>query len=238
MTAKLLEKDIKIILINYLLSRSHITLDDVVISEFTIDMHARRVDLLVIKDNLSIAFEIKSEFDSLIRFEGQIKKYQQYFDKVVVIAAPKHIEKIKSKTSSEVGLWEISPSGIISTHRKGRINRIKNKSLLLKFVPIRALRSISKQNSKEEENNLTVKEKIITQKSINYIRKLSLGSIRDKYIKYSSELIKKAKYNIISTQDLELLSPYYQKKMISKEKKEKKARSLRILKEIYSPIKK
>jgi len=146
MQVKLYEKDIKIILIKYLLSNSLISENDVLINEFTIDSHSRRVDLLVVKSDLTVAYEIKSEADSLNRVEGQLSKYNSFFDKVVVVAAKKHIEILKLSTDDSIELWQVDETNI-SIIRKGKINKVKDKINLLKFIPANTLHKIAKRTT-------------------------------------------------------------------------------------------
>lgn len=235
MKLKLLEKEIKVILINYLIKQSLISDDDVVINEFTIDLHARRIDFLVIKKNLTIAFEIKSEFDSLTRFEGQVHKYKEHFDKVIVIAASKHIQKLKSITEADIGLWEITSAGEIRIHRKGRIKRVTNKKNLLKLIPLNTLyKSYTKENKTKVEKNREFIEELISKNPIKYIRKLVHETILEKYIKYSNQFLNNHKIRKLEIHDLDILSPYQEKREIKKIKKSNKENSLRKLKEIYS----
>jgi len=75
MTERLLEPQIKALIINYLRSKNKLNQDTTVINEFTVDGYSRRVDLLVADKKHFIAFEVKSEADSLTRLEGQTQKY-------------------------------------------------------------------------------------------------------------------------------------------------------------------
>ena len=56
----------------------------------------RKADLVVILDNKSIAFEIKSELDNLTKLNEQIRDYQEVFNEVYVVIADKF------KTSQEI----------------------------------------------------------------------------------------------------------------------------------------
>lgn len=65
------------------------------------------VDLLAIIDSKTIAIEIKSASDKLIRLPEQMEEYSRIFDKIVIIAAPTHISNISKVCKKGVGLYSI-----------------------------------------------------------------------------------------------------------------------------------
>ena len=109
---KILEIDIKAIILEYLIAKSRLNENHSIISEFAVDRNSRRADLVIADDRRLTGFEIKSEADSLCRLTGQTEKYLDYFDKVIVVAAPKHISNIVKTTPKNVAIWEVSNKGI------------------------------------------------------------------------------------------------------------------------------
>ena len=69
---------------------------DLLITEIPYLYGNRKADLVVILDNKSIAFEIKSELDNLTKLNEQIRDYQEVFNEVYVVIADKF------KTSQEI----------------------------------------------------------------------------------------------------------------------------------------
>ena len=146
-----LEPQMKAQLLEYLKKKSYIADNDGVISEFTVDKYARRADLVIIKDNESIAFEIKSEADSLIRLNDQTEKYLQFFDKVILVTTEKHYKKSLEILTINVGIWLICKEKI-KIIRKGQKNVIKDKSKILGMMTIRELRVSARKNNYTGDN--------------------------------------------------------------------------------------
>ncbi|WP_288739461.1 sce7726 family protein, partial [uncultured Rheinheimera sp.] len=102
LATKAFEPEIKAYALEYLRMKGHITKNDVVINEFTIDSYSRRADLVIIRDDYLLAIEIKSEFDSLARLSGQTEKYLEFFDKVLLVTSDSHLEKSIEKVNSNI----------------------------------------------------------------------------------------------------------------------------------------
>lgn len=138
--SKVLENDIKSILINHLRKKGWFNDVHALINEFTVDNSSRRVDLCVIKKDLSVAFEIKSEADSLARLDGQVTKYLEYFDKVIVVASKKHIPGILVKTPINVAVWEVTDR--VKIIRRGCIKRRFNITRFIDLMTVIDLRRL------------------------------------------------------------------------------------------------
>ena len=124
------EKLIKCRLIDYLLQHYPVKLLGV---EVPFLSGKRWVDVLLITDtNRVIAFEIKSELDTLKRINAQLKDYTKTFDQVYVIFAEKFSKIKAAKTlARNVGYGVINPQGTqIKIKRKPRTrNRLSKKNL-------------------------------------------------------------------------------------------------------------
>ncbi|MDT3282983.1 sce7726 family protein [Shewanella scandinavica] len=139
-----LEPELKSNIINHLIDEWGIGTHDLIINEFTVGDLSRRVDLALIKSNRLFAFEVKSDADSLVRLQGQVDKYLTYFDKVIVVTAPKHTRKALEITPLHVAIWEIS-NGKISIKRKGRIKAVNSKKELIEMMTAVELRKLARQ---------------------------------------------------------------------------------------------
>jgi hypothetical protein len=84
-----------------------------------------RIDIAVMND-LFCGFEIKSDKDSLVRLEGQIKAYGQVFDRMVIITGEKFADKIMGVVPEWWGIEVVmrSESGDLSVEvmRTGQLN--------------------------------------------------------------------------------------------------------------------
>lgn len=140
------EKNIKALVLNHIFSKHWLDKDPLVINELSLDGSERRVDLAIISKDKLIAFEIKSEVDSLERLEGQVEKYLKYFDKVIIVAASKHVDAVREMTQPNIEVWGFS-NGKIKIIRRGSFRKICNKlnylDLLIKEDLLRLSKLIS-----------------------------------------------------------------------------------------------
>jgi hypothetical protein len=123
------EIKIKLILLDQLISSGFLKEKDTIINELTLSKNKRRVDLAVIKNQITYAFEIKSSEDSLRRLDGQVEDLSNHFDKVIVVTTLKHIDKVINSYPKEIGVWLIDKDSLTKKCR-GRINKQIYKSVL------------------------------------------------------------------------------------------------------------
>jgi len=206
------EREIKKTVLNYLLDKNKLKNNVTVISELTIDSFSRRVDLVVLNDHKMIAYEIKSDADSLNRLPGQLDKYQQYFDKVVVVSTLKHINNILTTVPENIEVWEVTDSKV-TVRKRGKVNKFLAKEDyldLLKVNDMRRLASIMKVNisgSKSEVRRI-IMDNISKIKREN-LKVFVLSTISKRFHLTSSAFLE----NITTTRkvtlnDLNILSPY------------------------------
>lgn len=100
-------------MLEHLLKKGMIDSKSIIINELTIDSFSRRADLVVIKNEKMIAYEIKSDADSLNRLPGQLDKYLEYFDKVIVVTTSKHTLNILKSINEKIEVWEIIDDKVI-----------------------------------------------------------------------------------------------------------------------------
>lgn len=203
--ARSLEPEIKSSLINFLVKKG--TLESgLVINEFTIGDFSRRVDLAVIQNDRMLAFEIKSDADSLTRLEGQVEKYLQYFDKVTVVTAPKHTPKALELTPDNVAVWEIIGEKI-TIKRKGKISPVKNKNCLIEMMTVTELHKLSKKLliTTEGKRRKSLEAALINA-PVNKLRREAIDSIILRYRKRNEQFFKEVNMRESTPKDLALLS--------------------------------
>lgn len=122
----LYEAEMKVMLLNHLFAKGVVSNGDTILNEFTFNKFERRIDLAVLTQNQLLGIEIKSEVDSLSRLEGQLLEYQNYFDKVIVFVADKHVKnslKIINGNEELIAYCD----GKFSCKKRGKITKTKNK---------------------------------------------------------------------------------------------------------------
>lgn len=136
-SVKLDAKCLKEIITSFLLSRDH---EGVIGYEVMYGSSRRVADMVFISNGHSYAIEIKSEFDTTARLEGQLEEYQTLFDYIIIFSAPKHISRINEVIPDYVGLYSINKFGIQKLHRE-IINRHVQKSEMLISIPSAAVKT-------------------------------------------------------------------------------------------------
>lgn len=71
----------------------------------------------VILNGASTCYEIKSEYDSLVRLPEQLESYLNLFDNVYVVATDKHISKIEALAPESVGILNLSKRNTLTEHK-------------------------------------------------------------------------------------------------------------------------
>jgi len=215
---KILEPELKLMVINYLLENGTFTENDTVINEFTIDKYSRRVDLALVKTNRLFAYEIKSNSDSLTRLNGQVTKYLEYFDKVTVITAPKHTLKALNSTPANVAIWEVDID-TIKVIRRGRSILITDKYKFLQLMTATELAKLARQHKLSVSlQRRKVFEQNLIYLPISTIRKYTLNFLRERYKKNNVRFFESLKNSRLSnTKDLKLLRSEHTNEIKSKQ---------------------
>ncbi len=201
MTNKINANNIKTILIDYLLKNYNI---EFIASEVPYLFGYRRADLVAMINNNMVAFEVKSELDSLVKLEVQIKDYVDVFNKVYVVLAKK-FEKyaVISKLSKKVGIIYIYKNGEIIIHRKAKEQKILNPQKLVYFFrkdEMNKINNIDTRLSLRKTRDIFLKINS-TKKIIEY----SKNSLRSKYLKpFNTFVAEKGEYTI--AEDLSLIT--------------------------------
>ncbi len=137
---------------------------------------SRRVaDMVFISKGHSYAIEIKSEFDSTVRLEGQLEEYQTLFDYIIIFSAPNHINCINTAIPDYVGLYCINKSGIKKLRRE-KLNRHVQKSEMLISIPSAAIKT-----------DFSVKGKLSSDEIRSIVLKKSMKEIHSYFIAYFKE---------------------------------------------------
>ncbi len=82
----------------------------------------------VILNGTSTCYEIKTEYDSLVRLDEQLSDYSKVFDRVYVVCGEKNLSQVATATSSHVGILVLTKNNYLSVrreaiHRKKPIDR-------------------------------------------------------------------------------------------------------------------
>ncbi|EHD19592.1 MULTISPECIES: sce7726 family protein [Brenneria] len=207
------EKEIKKTVLNYLLNKSELNKDVTVINELTIDSFSRRLDLAVLTNKRIVAYEIKSDADSLYRLSGQLEKYRQYFDKIIVVTTPKHLDNILNLVSDNIEVWEVVEQKI-TIKKRGKASKVESKANYLDLLRVQDMRKLAsafniplgKGGKKEIKNIIT-----------DNLNKISYEKLKSFVIDIMSQRFKLTSTNFleninvgnkVTVNDLDFLSPY------------------------------
>jgi hypothetical protein len=164
----------------------------------------RRADLVAIINNKTVAYEIKSELDSLSKLSAQIDDYVNVFNEVYVVLAEKYKRSsIISKLPQKVGIYYIDQNNKISLQRKAKEQRILNPEKLIYFFKKEEMVRLGNMDSNFSLRK--TREKFLKQNSIKNIVEYSKDILRNKYQeKYKTFLSERGEYTI--KDDLYLLT--------------------------------
>lgn len=210
MAELLREQDIKIALIDWLYKKGMLS-DATIINEMVVANWSRRADLAIANGHLQ-AFEIKSDFDSLKRLDGQLKIFNSRFEKVTIVCAPKFTCEVSKRVSSDVGVVEYQSNnrGVrFKIIQKGRVCSRLNKFVYLGFLLKSEIKDLLNQYEIAYSNELNrgCLEVLASKLALNKIREFAITSIKNRYHATSNEFLSRLHDNqSISKSDLALLS--------------------------------
>lgn len=144
-------------------------------SEIMYGSSRRVADMVFISNGHSYAIEIKSEFDSIVRLDGQLKDYQTLFDYVIIFSAPNHIDRINTNIPDYVGLYSINKYGIQKL-RGEKKNRHVQKSEMLISIPSATIKT-----------DFSVKGKLSSDEIRSVVLRKSMKDVHSYFIKYLKE---------------------------------------------------
>lgn len=211
------EVEIKAMILERLLREGKITEESLVFNEMSLSGKARRLDLAYITKGEMVAIEVKSEKDTLSRLPGQLSEYLKYFDRIIVVAAPKFIQEIISLTDSAVEVWEVSELEL-KVIRKGRKVKSIRKESYLNLMTKREV-SILARMARIETDLPMYDLKIELLKKIRIISKdkvksvLISGLTKRFSLPSNRFLLMVCNSKCVSTRDVLLLSPYLLEKL-------------------------
>lgn len=200
------ERDIKVALISKLYEKGLLE-DAALINEMVVANWSRRADLAVANGHLQ-AFEIKSDFDSLKRLDGQLSTYISRFEKVTVVCASRFTEEVLRRTHPRVEVLEVigSNEGIsFRLVRRGKLHRLQDRQILLGFLLKTEIQMLLKQSNIGFEADCAryVLEKLATAISPSKIRTFLLAALKQRYSATSADYLSRLKKNRkISASDL------------------------------------
>ena len=155
---KVTEKEIRTCLVKHLATKFGAK-RPILASEARYGMEQRRADIVMV-DTHTHAFEIKSDFDTIQRLEGQLAEYVQTFDYVTVVTAPTHLDKVRAKIPERVGLL-CCAEGHLRTVKKPRLNKGLSKydlaSSISRATLLDAIPGLRRSASVEDAREFAVK---------------------------------------------------------------------------------
>lgn len=192
------EKKLKCVLIDYLM--------DVYPSALLIGVEVpfismkRRVDVLLItQDKQLIAFEIKSDQDTLRRLNDQITDYRKTFDKLFVVTSNKY-KDICQSLHKTIGCIYYN-NNINITRDASTIKRLSKHNLSF-FLQRNDFQKIGYHQNLPI---LELRKKIVDSSTIQSLRNLAINSLLNRYSERFS-LFKTYKENKTTLQDLDYLT--------------------------------
>ncbi|HHI5022223.1 TPA: sce7726 family protein [Vibrio parahaemolyticus] len=201
---RLLEPDIKALTINYLRDKNIINENSIIMSELTVGNFSRRVDLAIYSQGKLLAFEIKSEADSLNRLSGQIDKYLEYFDKVVVVSDKKFVSMLTDSLPENVGLWEVNKSKI-KVRQRGRLQQKIDSSKLIDMMDLIDLHKLSSKLKSEAHKDI---EKSLESVPYKTLRQGVEATLERKFSSVTRSFMDATKNRKVVREDIKILSRF------------------------------
>lgn len=165
---------LKALLVDFWLAKHKI---DLIVNEAPFLKGNRRADLIMIEGNKLIAFEIKSELDSLKSLESQLEDYIKVFDQVYLVISDKFSNSRElKKISHKIGiiLW----GTYFKIKKEARIIKKFKKTDLLSILWRKDLETLLKKRHLEFDSLI---KKVLSCSTIFDIKKQIIDSLMRRY---------------------------------------------------------
>lgn len=162
----------------------------VVTAEFTLGRCGVRADLAVLADDELIGIEIKTERDTFRRLHSQMEGYAKYFDHVVLVIAPCHLEGLSRVNLRGASVWVATKAGI-EVHQTGEPNAVS------------AVAQIELLTADEKRKLLASRQSIREKVCENFTKR---------YSETSNNFWSLVKGRTIQSHDVQLLSRFWQRR--------------------------
>ena len=116
---------------------------------FEVPVGDSRVDLCKL-GRQSVAYEIKTEYDSFMRLKTQLKDYEAAFDYIYLIVSEKKIERLPTDLASHIGIYVFKKWGNSLSFK--RIRKAKKSELIDPYIQVSALSKSELKKAKESQD--------------------------------------------------------------------------------------
>ncbi len=183
-TQNLNEFDMKVRLLDYLVSEQDSVIDDVIACEVPFADYKRRADVVRINGCLH-GYEIKSDLDSLVSLQKQISDYTKTFEKVSVVLTKTHLENARKILPKSVGIILIGNKTTKSLRQASHIKRL-DKYFLSCFLDRAYINHRFKQkgilnNSLKKLNMFEIRDFFASKVKTEEIKKIVIKTLKEKY---------------------------------------------------------
>lgn len=193
------EKKLKCILIDYLMDTYPTAL--LIGVEIPFISMKRRVDVLLItQEKQLIAFEIKSDQDTLRRLNDQITDYKKTFDKLFIVTSDKY-KDICQSIPKTIGCLYCNDNNIKVIREASIVKRLSKHNLSF-FLQRKDFQKIGYT---QDAPILELRKKLVNSRSIQSLHSLAIISILDRYSERYA-LFKRYKEHKTTLQDLDYLT--------------------------------
>lgn len=196
--------DIKVEFIKWLLDNES---DIVLGNEVLFSTNQRRADLLMIKNNCTYAFEIKSESDKIQKLKEQLDDYCSTFDYTIILIPPKYLKQLSTSINNRIGLYVIDADGIkkIQSPKKQPLKNIETINLL-EFLDKRYLLKLLNQKGLSKHSVYDLRIMALNNLSKKNIKQASTDFLNERYNKLFELFKLDTKCSFVSKDDLRSLT--------------------------------
>lgn len=173
--------------------------------EVPYDYSKRRCDLLVqlIDKKQNVAFEVKSDMDSLQRISGQLESYRSTFNVVYVVTTRKYLDKVKLE-GGWFGILLVDDYDIVLA-RKPRARKNLDKKSQLSVIDSVGIRSLASKNGIQHIDKITSTNLLATLMSREEVSSELNDWLAMRYVPLY-RLFLKERANYTTSPDLEVLA--------------------------------
>ena len=194
------ENDVKRALIEKLVRDSSVR---AIAQEYVFDFGRCRADVVCLKNDRLIGYEIKSSFDKITRLSDQLDSYGRFFDYTYVVCDARHLPAVEVLAQKNVGLY-LCANRNVKRIRTAKITRGLDSVIGLDTLSLSALRNSFGLGARSK---FEVCELIVKAHSSKRIRNKIIENFAEKY-EAPTNIFRGEIAELVTLDDLRLLDLY------------------------------
>lgn len=196
--------ELKVKFIEWLISKQKKE-DYVIGNEVLFSVDKCRADILLLKDNKMIAYEIKSDSDNFLDIDYQLNQYLSTFNYTYLVVTLKHIKQLEYLKEYNIGLI-LYDKDKFKILKKPLLSQQIMKENLVEFIQKQSLKNLIKFSKCDNLSVFKYRKLVVEKCSKNKIQEQAYNTLKNRYSRLFKLFLLDTSRDNIMIEDLKTLT--------------------------------